>query len=203
MRFGLDIHLFLAGNLLTGCAHNAEQERAEAQRLAEEKAAQEAAEKAKAEAKRQEALEADLFGPPKTWEDVAGKYVQCPVPIHPRATARREGGEHQFWIRRTFGKRGDSDRKEWRIGVLGAIKDATEPTQKNLKKPPNFAKQGVDFVIVNGDLADQFDDLKGVFDLLASNFDIPMLVFLATLTPSTALTATLCGSLQIIPIFLT
>tara|TARA_Y100001954_G_scaffold236380_1_gene296816 strand:- start:1425 stop:2564 length:1140 start_codon:yes stop_codon:yes gene_type:complete len=187
MRFGWAIHLFLVGNLLAGCAHNAEQERAEAQRLAEEKAAQEAAEKAKAEAKRQEALEADLFGPPKSWEDVAGKYeFECPVPNYtleqPHAV---KVGAHQFWIHGALlEKEGDSDRKEWRIGVLGAIKDATEPTQKNLKKAAEiFAKQGVDFVIVNGDLADQFDDLKGVFDLLASNFDIPMLVFPGNVDP--------------------
>ena len=65
--------------------------------------------------------------------------------------------EQQFWIHGSLvEKEGDSEKEEWRIGVLGAIKDATEPTQRDLKKAADlFTKEGVDFIIVNGDLADQ------------------------------------------------
>ena len=170
-----------------GCAHGAAEKEAEAQRVAAEQAAAQAALEKQEEEKKQAALEAELFGPPTDWASVAEKYeFECPVPDYaltqPHAVTV---GDDQFWIHGSLlEKEGDGDRQEWRIGVLGAIKDATEPTQKNLRKAAEiFKKQEVDFVVVNGDLAEQYDDLSGVFDLLAENFSMPLLVFPGNVDP--------------------
>ena len=170
----------------TACAHGPSAEEiaaANAKAQAEAKAAQEA----KAAAEQQARLEEDLFGPPKGYGDLASKFeFECPAPLYeftqPHSVMVEE---QQFWIHGSLvEKEGDSEKEEWRIGVLGAIKDATEPTQRNLKKAADlFTKEGVDFIIVNGDLADQFDDLAGVFDLLANNFKQPLFVFPGNVDP--------------------
>ena len=175
--------LFFIG---TSCAHGPSAEEvaaAKAKAAADAKAAQEAKEAAEQQAR----IEEDLFGPPKSYDQLASKFeFECPAPLYDFTQPHSvQLGEQQFWIHGSLVEReGDVDKKEWRIGVLGAIKDATEPTQANLKKAAKlFVKEKVDFVIVNGDLADQFDDLAGVFDLLAENFSMPLFVFPGNVDP--------------------
>ena len=60
---------------------------------------------------------------------------------------------------------------------MGAIKDPTKGTQKNLKKFARwFKKQGVNLVVVNGDLAlDEFD-LEEVLAAIGAIYKVPILV---------------------------
>lgn len=169
-----------------GCAHGPSAEELAAQK-AEAAEKKKAEIKAKADAEKAAALEEDLFGPPKNFADLPSKFeFECPAPLYdftqPHSVMVEE---KQFWIHGSLVEReGDEEKQEWRIGVLGAIKDATEPTQANLKKAAQvFKERNVDFVIVNGDLADQFDDLNGVFDLLAENFTMPLFVFPGNVDP--------------------
>jgi Icc-related predicted phosphoesterase len=173
-------------SIALGCAHGPSSEELAAQE-AQATAKRTADLQAKADAEKSAAIEEDLFGPPKKFADLPFKFeFDCPAPLFDFTQPHSVFvGEQQFWIHGSLVEReGDEDKQEWRIGVLGAIKDATEPTQANLKKAAQiFKDKKVDFVIVNGDLADQFDDLNGVFDLLAENFSMPLFVFPGNVDP--------------------
>lgn len=115
-----------------------------------------------------------------TWDDYlkANRY-KCPGPFDALKEARvvKLGGleyEHKGYELRVKGD-GDAD-KTARIGVLSAIKDATEATRKNLEESIAWFKaQKVDWLVANGDLAlDEFA-LEDVVELLAQS-GLPTLI---------------------------
>ena len=109
----------------TGCAHGPSAEEvaaAKAKAEADAKAAQEA----KAAAEQQARIEEDLFGPPKSYDQLASKFeFECPAPLYDFTQPHSvQLGEQQFWIHGSLVEReGDVDKQEWRIGILGAIKE--------------------------------------------------------------------------------
>ncbi len=114
---------------------------------------------------------------PKTWAEVPGKLGgQCPGPLFtlPKpepvtigdaawtiegSTMRRDGGPWQGPL--TF-------------GVLGAVKDAEPGTRKNVQKAMKlFTKQKVDFIVVNGDIAES-NEVRQVFKMLGEELKLPV-----------------------------
>ena len=90
---------------------------------------------------------------PETWADVPTRYeFLCPSPLFALKESHRvELSGNTFEIdgstmRLTNRRLGDSVR----IGVLGAIKDASAGTRKNLRRAKRaFAKAKVDFISLN------------------------------------------------------
>lgn len=88
----------------------------------------------------------------------------------------------------TMRKQGGPWKGPLRIGVLGAPKDAEWQTRDNLKRAhKEFKKAGVQLVLVNGDVGESNELLKG-FEMLAAEISQPMLVHSGNIEWTTAFT---------------
>lgn len=125
------------------------------------------------------APEADA--PPASWAAALDRYgSSCPAPFFTLATPEpRTIGGATFTL---HGSRleytGAPNKGPLAIGVLGSVKDATPETRANLQVAAReFARAGVAFVVVNGDLVGEASDAVGpVVDELGESFSIPVLV---------------------------
>lgn len=106
-----------------------------------------------------------------SWADYAkANRYKCPGPLDTLRTPRTltfadKPYKHSGYKLEVQKKDADSSIK---IGLIGAIKDVSEGTQKNLKETfAWFRGTQVEWVVVNGDVALEESDLEHVFDLLA------------------------------------
>jgi hypothetical protein len=76
-----------------------------------------------------------------------------------------------------------------RIGVLGSVKDATPETRANLAVAAReFRREGVAFVVVNGDVVGETaDNIAEVIAVLAETFSVPLFVHAGNSEWTTAL----------------
>jgi len=119
-------------------------------------------------------------GLPRSLDEAAARLeFVCPVPSHRYdAPARLEFGGEVVVI--------DGDVARWEgeratpgavtIGVLGALKDASEQTRANVKHAAAaFKKRGVELVLAGGDLGED-TALEDVFRMLGESFDVPIVL---------------------------
>ncbi len=117
---------------------------------------------------------------PATWADVTTFYgSKCPGPIFTLDTPLKKTiGGVPWTVSGSTATRGEPWSGPVIIGVLGAIKDATDDTKQNLQKAKAaFDKAGVNVVLTNGDLAEQAE-IHEVAVMLGDIFgdDRPLLV---------------------------
>lgn len=115
---------------------------------------------------------------PRTWAEVPEKIGgQCPGPffaLDEKATLDVKG--HRFVVEGSTMRRDGGWDGPLVLGVLGAVKDAEDGTRKNVKKAAKaFAKQGVHFVLANGDLAES-NEVRAVFSMLGEELSVPVLL---------------------------
>lgn len=106
----------------------------------------------------------------------AGRCPVAPFALPAPETLTMAG--HSFIVHGSRWERvGGAWTKELRLGVLGALKDASPGTRANIKRAAKrFVSEKVDFVVVNGDLGED-RELEEVFLLLGESFRVPVLVF--------------------------
>ncbi len=116
-----------------------------------------------------------------SWDDyVKANRYKCPGPFDTLAAPRTLtlGGKtyvHTGYKLEVQSK--DADDKV-KLGVISAVKDVAPPTKHNIATALAwFKEQGVEWVVVNGDLALEEFDLAEVIDLLAAG-GMPLLVTL-------------------------
>ncbi len=101
----------------------------------------------------------------------ANRY-KCPGPLDTLAKARAldiQGKSYRLSGYRMEISEGDNDNRI-AIGVLGSIKSVSDNTQQNLDEALSwFRSEGVEWVVANGDLAIEEDDLERVLDTLGRN----------------------------------
>lgn len=94
---------------------------------------------------------------PQTWAEVPAFFAsKCPVPPFTLDTPLKKTVAGASWtINGSTGKRDEKWTGPLVIGVLGAIKDATEDTKQNMvKAKAAFDKAGVNILLANGDLSE-------------------------------------------------
>ncbi|HEY1097294.1 MAG TPA: metallophosphoesterase [Myxococcota bacterium] len=117
---------------------------------------------------------------PATWGDVVGFYgTECPPPTFTldEPFTKTINGQ-TFVIEGTEAKRVEKQEGPLVIGVLGAIKDATPDTRKNLEKAKAaFKKAKVTLVLMNGDIAET-GEITDVVGMIGDVFgdDLPLIV---------------------------
>lgn len=118
--------------------------------------------------------------PPKRWSDVGARYQsECPSPMFTLEKPETLSALGQsFEVRgSTMVRQGGPWKGPLRIGVLGAIKDATKETRENIRKAAaEFRKRKVDLVISNGDISEGEFDLEDAFMMLGEEVPFPVLL---------------------------
>ncbi|MEO1171615.1 MAG: hypothetical protein AAFX94_06145, partial [Myxococcota bacterium] len=105
----------------------------------------------------------------------ANRY-KCPGPFDSLAKPRTVTIQGKTYVhnghRLTVKKRDEDNRLV--IGVMSAMKDVSENTQKNVSESLSwFRENGVEWVVVNGDIAVEELDLEDALDILgASGFPV-------------------------------
>lgn len=128
---------------------------------------------------------------PKTAADIPEAFgTRCPVP--PFTLERPEEvtlGKHRFVVEgSTMRRLGGKWQGRLTLGVLGALKDASDATKKNVDKAARvFKKERVDLVVVNGDLGED-TELLDVMNMLGERFDVPVLLHAGNMEWITAFT---------------
>lgn len=117
---------------------------------------------------------------PTQVSEIASFYAgRCPVAPFtlPQPETRTVAG-HSFAVHGSRWERlGGAWSEELRIGVLGALKDASPATRANVQRAAKrFQAEKVNFVVANGDLGED-RELDDVFFLLGESFSVPVLVF--------------------------
>lgn len=117
---------------------------------------------------------------PKTWADVPLRYQsECPSPLFTLATPEKVSvAGHTFEIQgSTMVRQGGRWTGPLRIGVLGAVKEASKETRANIKKAVRIFKDAkVDLVVSNGDISEGEFDLEDAFMMLAEEVPMPLMV---------------------------
>ena len=128
---------------------------------------------------------------PQDASDIASFYAsRCPVA--PFSLAEPEDytvAGHTFSVHGSRWERvGENWSGDLRLGILGALKDASPGTKRNVRNAARrFRKEKVDFVIANGDLGED-KELQDVFELLGNTFQVPILVFAGNIEWTAAFT---------------
>lgn len=123
------------------------------------------------------AQELDEDPPPKTWAEVGTRYqTECPAPFFtfPKKETFSAGG-HTFDVLGSDWVRQGKWNGALNIGVLGAIKEASQETRENLQRAnAEFKKRGVQFVVANGDISEGEFDLQDAFNMLGKEITVPV-----------------------------
>ena len=94
--------------------------------------------------------------PPKTWAQVGTRYqTECPTPLFTLEKPETVTvGAHTLEVRGSTAVRtGGPWKGPLKIGVLGAIKEASAETKQNIQKAAaEFQKRGLQFLLANGTL---------------------------------------------------
>ncbi len=116
--------------------------------------------------------------PPKTWVQVGTRYqTECPTPLFTLEKPETVTvGAHTLEVRGSTAVRtGGPWKGPLKIGVLGAIKEASAETKQNIKKAAaEFQKRGVHFVVANGDVSEGEFDLEDAFMMLGDAVKVPV-----------------------------
>lgn len=117
--------------------------------------------------------------PPKTWAQVGSRYqTECPTPLFTLETPETvTAGGHTFQLLgSTAVRQGGPWKGPLRIGVLGAIKEASKETRANIEKAAReFQKRGVHLVVANGDISEGEFDLEDAFMMVGESVKVPVL----------------------------
>lgn len=128
---------------------------------------------------------------PQNASEIASFYAsRCPVaPFSLKEPEERSLAGHSFSVQGSRWTRvGEKWSGDLRLGVLGALKDASPGTQKNVQSAARrFQKEKVDFVVANGDLGED-RELFDVFELLGRSFQVPVVVFAGNIEWTAAFT---------------
>lgn len=120
--------------------------------------------------------------PPRTWAEVGKRYqTECPVPFFTleKPEARDVGGV-PFELRGAdLVRKSGRIQGAFRLGVLGAVKEASAETRENLRRAAaEFRKRGVTHVVANGDISEGEFDLQDAFNMLGEEVPLPVFVFI-------------------------
>ena len=131
------------------------------------------------------------FGGPKNWDTLIDHYeFDCPVTDLVLDTPHSiQLGGRTFTI---FGSEMRAEQKDWgkslRLGVLAGIEDPSERTVANLRyASKRFKKAKVDFVLVNGDIGGNRDDIHEILKNLVELFPFPILFHSGNTEPTSVL----------------
>jgi Icc-related predicted phosphoesterase len=128
---------------------------------------------------------------PKSWAEVPEKIGgACPGPLFklPKPEAFTLKGAAWSIEGSTMRRAGGPWQGKLTLGVLGAVKDAEDGTRRNIQKAMKlFAKQQVDFVVVNGDIAES-NEVRRVFQMLGEELTLPIFVHSGNIEWTTAFT---------------
>jgi Icc-related predicted phosphoesterase len=116
--------------------------------------------------------------PPSTWAEVGTRYqTECPAPFFSLEKPEKvKVGAEMFELRGSQMVRlGGPWKGPLKIGVLGAIKEASKGTRENIKRASEeFKKRGVNLVIANGDISEGEFDLEDAFMMLGDEISVPI-----------------------------
>lgn len=128
------------------------------------------------------AQELDEEPPPATWAQVGTRYqTECPAPFFTFKTKETfTAGGHTFDVLgSTWVRQGAPLNGMVKLGVLGAIKEASPETRENLARAmKEFKKQGVQFVVANGDISEGEFDLQDAFNMLGAEIQLPVFLYI-------------------------
>ncbi|MCP4498891.1 MAG: hypothetical protein GY822_02860 [Deltaproteobacteria bacterium] len=114
---------------------------------------------------------------PKSFAEMSTRLeFLCPAPLFSFAEPHqvKATDEQSFTVSGSSMTASPSVGERLVLGVLGAIKDPTDATRRNLERAEKaFAKAGVHAVVVNGDLAED-EDIAAVFLMLGEVFKRPV-----------------------------
>ena len=119
-----------------------------------------------------------VLAAPATWSEVATRYeFVCPAPwFELQEPAEIALGKRTLRIEGSTAVFDPPLGDKIVFGVLGALKDASAATRKNVRKAmKSFRKAGVNIVVVNGDLAED-EGISAVFEMLWEEVDLPTVV---------------------------
>ncbi len=150
-------------------------EETQAQAKKEALAKKEEQAKAQAQAKK----EAEDAQPPATWAKALERYAStCPAPFFalPAADTVTIGAQTFALAGSVMTLVGPRAPGPFKIGVLGALKDAEPETRENVKKAMGlFKKAGVSVVVANGDLtSNETAVIVPVVQMLGEEVDVPV-----------------------------
>ncbi|MFZ9886551.1 MAG: metallophosphoesterase family protein [Myxococcota bacterium] len=130
---------------------------------------------------------------PSTWGSAREQFeFRCPSPAFELAEERSvERGGTTVVIQGDHARHLDAQTGPLRIGVLGALKDASPETRENVQRAARrFAKERVTLVVANGDLGED-RELIDVFTMLDEEMPVPTLVHSGNMEWTSAFTRAL------------
>jgi Icc-related predicted phosphoesterase len=117
---------------------------------------------------------------PAAWEDIPLRYeFTCPTAPFKLGEPKKLDlkGQSFLALGSTLELQDNKSTDSIHIGVVGALKDASRQTRKNLKRAIRiFKKKKVSFILANGDLAED-DEIDDVLMMLGEESPLPVFAF--------------------------